>query len=170
MKKMGVNQRLGIGILIGGAIGSALAFLFAPKSGREFRADIKEGTGRSVEAIKNSGVKIADSTKSVAASMVSRLQSAMHAGQSVYEMEASGSAGSAKTGSVKTGSVKTGSVNAVSGSTASGSTKSAGAARPSKTPVKTAIRQSEKTPHGGVPAEGPADIEESTSGTGGENI
>lgn len=43
---MAQNDRMGkglmIGLLAGGAIGAVLALLYAPKSGKELRADIKE--------------------------------------------------------------------------------------------------------------------------------
>jgi gas vesicle protein len=38
----GVMKGLAIGLLAGGAIGAIVALLYAPKSGKELRADIKE--------------------------------------------------------------------------------------------------------------------------------
>lgn len=38
-----------VGFLAGSAIGAVLALLYAPKSGREFRADIKQRTGDLLE-------------------------------------------------------------------------------------------------------------------------
>ena len=40
----GLMKGLAIGLLAGGAIGAVLALLYAPKSGKELRADIKERT------------------------------------------------------------------------------------------------------------------------------
>jgi len=38
----GMLKGLIIGVLAGGAVGALVALLYAPKSGRELRADIKE--------------------------------------------------------------------------------------------------------------------------------
>ncbi len=40
----GMGKGLVIGLLAGGAIGAILALLYAPKSGKELRADIREKT------------------------------------------------------------------------------------------------------------------------------
>ena len=42
MSENNVGKGLLIGFLAGGAIGAILALLYAPKSGKEFRSDIKE--------------------------------------------------------------------------------------------------------------------------------
>lgn len=41
MKDEGMNKGLLLGFLAGGAIGAIVALLYAPKSGKEFRSDIK---------------------------------------------------------------------------------------------------------------------------------
>lgn len=41
MKDEGINKGLFLGFLAGGAIGAILALLYAPKSGKELRSDIK---------------------------------------------------------------------------------------------------------------------------------
>lgn len=38
-----------VGLLTGGALGAAIALLFAPKSGKELRADIKEKAGTALD-------------------------------------------------------------------------------------------------------------------------
>jgi len=44
-QKNGTTRGLVIGLLAGSAIGAVLALLYAPKSGKELRADIKQKTG-----------------------------------------------------------------------------------------------------------------------------
>lgn len=43
------GKGLVIGLLTGGALGAAIALLFAPKSGKELRADIKEKAGNALD-------------------------------------------------------------------------------------------------------------------------
>jgi len=45
----GMAKGLLIGLLTGGAIGAMLALLYAPKSGREFREEIKRKSGEALE-------------------------------------------------------------------------------------------------------------------------
>ena len=45
----GFSKGLLIGLFTGGALGAALALLFAPKSGRELRSDISEVTNRYID-------------------------------------------------------------------------------------------------------------------------
>jgi gas vesicle protein len=52
-----------ISVLIGGAIGSALALLFAPKSGREIRSDISQKTKEIIEDGKNTSEQLWTGTK-----------------------------------------------------------------------------------------------------------
>lgn len=47
----GLSKGLLIGLLTGGAVGAALALLFAPKSGRELRSEISETTNEYVERV-----------------------------------------------------------------------------------------------------------------------
>jgi gas vesicle protein len=54
------------GLLIGGAVGSALAFLFAPKSGKELRGDIKKDFDNYLEKAKEQKNKIFSDAKSIA--------------------------------------------------------------------------------------------------------
>jgi gas vesicle protein len=48
-KNDGMLKGLVIGLLAGGAIGAVVALLYAPKSGKELRADIKEKAGDLME-------------------------------------------------------------------------------------------------------------------------
>ena len=52
-----------ISVLIGGAIGSALALLFAPKSVREIRSDISQKTKEIIEDGKNTSEQLWTGTK-----------------------------------------------------------------------------------------------------------
>ncbi|MBS1911293.1 MAG: YtxH domain-containing protein [Bacteroidetes bacterium] len=45
----GFSKGLLIGIFTGGAIGAALALLFAPKSGRELRSELSEATNKYID-------------------------------------------------------------------------------------------------------------------------
>ncbi|MGE5363370.1 MAG: YtxH domain-containing protein [Bacteroidota bacterium] len=130
MKNMKLHKKTALGLLIGGAVGSTLAFLFAPKPGRELRADIKEGLGKSMEKVKDSGGKIVSGTKTVSGGLMSKLQSALTAGMDTFRAEKQKS------------NVRIPSIDA-------------------------AIRESENTPHGGIPAEGPVSGQEFSTG---ENI
>jgi gas vesicle protein len=47
----GLGKGLLIGMLTGGAVGAALALLFAPKSGRELRSDISDVTNEYVDKV-----------------------------------------------------------------------------------------------------------------------
>jgi gas vesicle protein len=47
----GLSKGLLLGVLTGGAVGAALALLFAPKSGRELRSDITSTTNEYVEKV-----------------------------------------------------------------------------------------------------------------------
>ena len=52
-----------ISLLIGGAVGSAIALLFAPKSGREIRSDISQKTKEIIEDGKNTSEQLWTGTK-----------------------------------------------------------------------------------------------------------
>ncbi len=60
----GMLKGLVIGILAGGALGAVLALLYAPKSGRELRADIKEKADDFMEdaegRLRNAGARAGD--------------------------------------------------------------------------------------------------------------
>ena len=66
----GLLKGLVIGVLGGGAVGALIALLYAPKSGRELRADIKEktddfmeGAGEYAAAAKTRAVEIMSEAK-----------------------------------------------------------------------------------------------------------
>lgn len=48
-ERSGFSKGLLIGLFTGGAVGAALALLFAPKSGRELRSDITEMTNKYID-------------------------------------------------------------------------------------------------------------------------
>jgi gas vesicle protein len=62
----GVTKGFVLGLLAGGAIGAILALLYAPKSGRELRADIKARTDEFMEsaeeALDNARTKLPEIT------------------------------------------------------------------------------------------------------------
>ncbi|MCU7494496.1 MAG: YtxH domain-containing protein [Ignavibacteria bacterium] len=72
------------GVLLGGATGSILTFLFTPKSGRELRGDIKNTMDNSVEKVKTSTSNIYTGAKNVTTGAISKIQSAFNAGISSY--------------------------------------------------------------------------------------
>ncbi len=69
-EQSGVLKGLVIGLLAGGALGALLALLYAPKSGKELRADIREradglleGADSMVQAAKSQAGKIVSDAK-----------------------------------------------------------------------------------------------------------
>ena len=65
-KKQARRERgtgLAAGIAAGAVIGAAVGILFAPKSGKETRADIKEKTGDVASAVKEKTVEYAGAVK-----------------------------------------------------------------------------------------------------------
>lgn len=60
----GMGKGLLIGFLTGSVVGAIIALLYAPKSGREFRADIKQKTGelkdQAEEYVKTARMKAVD--------------------------------------------------------------------------------------------------------------
>jgi len=73
------------GLLLGGAAGSILTFLFTPKSGRELRGDIKNTMDNSLEKVKSSTTNIYSGAKNVTSGAINKIQSAVNAGISSYK-------------------------------------------------------------------------------------
>ena len=80
--------------LIGAGIGAALALLFAPKSGREFRSDIAEMTRKTVrrggEAAHAVGGKVSEGLSAVKEGLErqkSQIAHAVEAGKQAYREE-----------------------------------------------------------------------------------
>src|SRR5690625_7444077 len=49
MENQNNNKEFLLGVLLGSIVGASLAFIFAPKSGRELRQDINKGTRRTFD-------------------------------------------------------------------------------------------------------------------------
>jgi len=75
------------GFIIGGIAGSALSFLFAPKTGRELRHDISTGTVKSYDKIKTSSRNIYDRVRTGTSTAGNKLQAAVNAGIDTYKRE-----------------------------------------------------------------------------------
>jgi len=62
------------GLLIGGAVGAIVALLFAPKSGKEFRADIKRKSEEAVEGSKRVYGEARDKAQQIISEAVDKAQ------------------------------------------------------------------------------------------------
>ncbi len=76
-EQSGVLKGLVIGLLTGGALGALLALLYAPKSGKELRADIREradglleGADEMVQAAKSQAGKIVSDAKARSSQLI----------------------------------------------------------------------------------------------------
>src|SRR5690625_7809238 len=49
MENQNNNKEFLLGVLLGSVVGASLAFIFAPKSGKELRQDINKGTRRTLD-------------------------------------------------------------------------------------------------------------------------
>ena len=85
--KRRTSRNLLIGALIGGVMGSLIAFLYAPKSGSKLRRDINKNMNDSLLRFKGSGKTVAEKFKTVADSTLDKLQSAINAGIETYKRE-----------------------------------------------------------------------------------
>lgn len=155
LKGMNANQRTLFGLIVGGAVGSVLAFLFAPKPGKELRTDIAEGFDRSVDKIKDSSGKIASSTKVFTNDILSRTQAAFSAGVDAYKSETNKTNVADKATSAGIGM----SPASMSKGQGSGATASPHLGIPAEGPDTSTMTgvagQVPETPHSGIPAEGP---------------
>jgi gas vesicle protein len=77
----GLLKGLVVGLIAGGAIGAALALLYAPKSGREFRAEIKDraddligGADEYMQSAKNKAGAIVSEAKKRSETLISEAQ------------------------------------------------------------------------------------------------
>ncbi|MGE5465520.1 MAG: YtxH domain-containing protein [Syntrophothermus sp.] len=73
------------GLLVGGATGSILTFLFAPKSGKELRTDIVHTMDSSVDKVKDTTTNIYNGARHITTDTINRIQSAINAGVSSYK-------------------------------------------------------------------------------------
>jgi gas vesicle protein len=93
-EKTAMVKGLVTGILIGGIIGAAIALLYAPKSGRELRADLREKTNKlltdaeaAMERAKTKVSTAVHETKERIAEEEQRLKGAVEAGVDAYKEE-----------------------------------------------------------------------------------
>lgn len=83
-RKRNRTKTIVTGMLIGGAAGSLISFLFAPKKGRELRSDIMENIDSSINTIRESGKRIVDETADFTNSTIDKLQTAIRTGINTY--------------------------------------------------------------------------------------
>lgn len=84
-RRRNMTKMMITGVLLGGATGSILTFLFTPKSGRELRGDIKNTMDNSLEKVKSSTSNIYSGAKNVTSGAINKIQSALNAGVSSYK-------------------------------------------------------------------------------------
>ncbi|MGE5429569.1 MAG: YtxH domain-containing protein [Syntrophomonadaceae bacterium] len=84
-RRRNMTKTMITGVLLGGAAGSILTFLFTPKSGRELRGDIKNTVDNSMEKVKTSTSNIYSGAKNVTSGAINKIQSALNAGVSSYK-------------------------------------------------------------------------------------
>lgn len=65
-----------IGAVVGGLLGAVTALLFAPKAGRELRADIKEGAQAVSEKTQQVAGEVSERTKQIVANVSGKTSSA----------------------------------------------------------------------------------------------
>lgn len=70
------NKDLLVGALVGGVLGAVTALLFAPKSGKELRADIAEGAQRVSETTQRVAGEVVEKSKHIAATVSEKTQAA----------------------------------------------------------------------------------------------
>lgn len=78
------NQKLITGVFIGSAAGSILAFLFAPKTGKDLRHDIAETFDNSVGVVKDTSGRIYNTALTATTGTVNRFQAAIKASINRY--------------------------------------------------------------------------------------
>ncbi|MGE5352214.1 MAG: YtxH domain-containing protein [Acidobacteriota bacterium] len=83
-RRRNMTKTMITGVLIGGATGSILTFLFTPKSGRELRGDIKNTMDNSMEKVKTSTSNIYSGARNVTSGAINKIQSAFNAGITSY--------------------------------------------------------------------------------------
>lgn len=93
-EKTAMVKGLVTGTLIGGIVGAAIALLYAPKSGRELRGDIREKTNKLLTdaetAIERAKAKVATAVEEAKQRVVAeeeRLKDAVKAGVDAYKEE-----------------------------------------------------------------------------------
>lgn len=93
-EKTAMVKGLVTGTLIGGIIGAAIALLYAPKSGRELRSDLKERTNKllteaesAIERTKSKVAAAVEGTKQRIVTEEERLKDAVKAGVDAYKEE-----------------------------------------------------------------------------------
>lgn len=62
-RKLDTASKVGVGLTIGTLVGSAVGVLFAPKSGKETREDLKDVAEKSVETIKTKTNELGDTVQ-----------------------------------------------------------------------------------------------------------
>jgi gas vesicle protein len=75
MTKNSEKKGLAIGAVVGAVVGVVAGLLFAPKSGKETRQDIKNTTKKTAEAIKKEASKIEAELKETLSSLEPKLKS-----------------------------------------------------------------------------------------------
>jgi gas vesicle protein len=71
------NKELVIGAVVGSVLGAVTALLFAPKSGRELRSDIKEGCQQVSEKTQEVAGSVVEKSKELASSISEKTQTAV---------------------------------------------------------------------------------------------
>lgn len=72
------------GVLIGVAVGGVLGLLFAPKSGRELREDIKDRAEQAFDDLQNAAGELSDRTRELADRTRDNLAHSLEAGREAY--------------------------------------------------------------------------------------
>ncbi|MGE5681954.1 MAG: YtxH domain-containing protein [Bacillota bacterium] len=68
------EEQIIIGLLVGGAIGSLVSFLFAPVKGKDLRKEIKDDMDQYLKVAKDQSQKIFSETKDMTNGMIERAQ------------------------------------------------------------------------------------------------
>ena len=72
------------GVVIGVAVGGALGLLFAPRPGRELRADLRDRAEQTLDDLQNAAGTLAERTREVAARTRENLGHSLEAGREAY--------------------------------------------------------------------------------------